>query len=194
MKHPGPPLELLLHRIADTPADFLAEPRLGKKDGVEVAAVAADLCRSLGRAPQTQDLARLHGKLGDKDRNRLAITLIASWLLSEPWFREQSPSLESLLSVLVDGAEELARETPARKFVEDPERREELARFVLARLGYRPAGETVAQAEDRLTGLSAAERTRVLKAARAAEARAKAIREALARKAAQESADKWSRE
>jgi hypothetical protein len=194
MKQSGPPLELLLHRIADTPADFLAEPRLGKKDGVEVAAVVADLCRSLGTRPDTRDLVRLHAKLTDADRNRLAVALIASWLLFDPWFRDQAPSLESLLSVLVDGAEELGRETPARKFVEDPERREELARFVLARLGYRPAGESVAQAEDRLTGLSAAERTRVLKAARAAEERAKAIREALARKAAQESADKWSRE
>jgi len=194
MKLEGPPLEMLLHRIADTPGDFLAEPHIGKKGSVEVAAVVADLCRMLGTTPKSSDLARLEGKRPSKDRNRLAVALVASWLLSDPWFRDQSPSLESVLSLLIDGAEELAAQTPARKFVEDPERREELARFALARLGYRPAGESLAQAEDRLTGLSAAERTRVLKAARAAEERARAIREALAKKAAQESADKWSRE
>jgi hypothetical protein len=80
------------------------------------------------------------------------------------------------------------------KFVTDPERREELARFSLARLGFRPQGETRAQAEDRLSSLSAAERARVLTAARAAEERARAVREALARKAAEESADKYTRE
>ena len=80
------------------------------------------------------------------------------------------------------------------KFVTDVERREELARFALARLGFRPQTETRAQAEDRLSSLSAAERARVLSAARVAEERARAVREALARKAAEESADKYTRE
>jgi hypothetical protein len=83
---------------------------------------------------------------------------------------------------------------PVEKFVSDAERREELARFCLARLGFRPFGETKPQAEDRLTSLSAAERARVLQASRKAEARAREVREALARKAAEESADKYTRE
>ena len=58
----------------------------------------------------------------------------------------------------------------------------------------RPAGESVAQAQDRLTALSSIERNRLLAASRAAEERSRAIREALARKAAQESADKYTRE
>ena len=57
-----------------------------------------------------------------------------------------------------------------------------------------PAGETLAQAQDRLTTLNSAERARVMKAAQAAEQRARQIREELARKAAEESADKWTRE
>ena len=81
-----------------------------------------------------------------------------------------------------------------RGIVTDPDRREELARLALARLGFRPAGETVAQAQDRLTTLNSAERARVMKAAQVAEQRARQIREALARKAAEESADKWTRE
>jgi hypothetical protein len=89
---------------------------------------------------------------------------------------------------------ELAIQCAARKFVADPDRREELARLALARLGFRPAGETLAQAQDRLTTLNSTERARVMKASRAAEERARQIREALVRKAAEESADKFSRE
>jgi hypothetical protein len=96
--------------------------------------------------------------------------------------------------LLGDGASELAAENRADKYRDDPERREELARFALARLDLRPAGESVAQAQDRLTALSSAERKRVLLASRAAEARSREIREALARKAAQEAADKYTRE
>ena len=66
--------------------------------------------------------------------------------------------------------------------------------MALARLGFRPAGETLAQAQDRLTTLNSAERARVMKVAQAAEQRARQIREALTRKAAEESADKWTRE
>jgi hypothetical protein len=65
---------------------------------------------------------------------------------------------------------------------------------VLARLDCRPEGETIAQATDRLSGLSGTERRRLLEASRASEQRARAIREALAKKAAEESADKWTRE
>ena len=70
----------------------------------------------------------------------------------------------------------------------------ELLRLMLADLDRRPAGETPAQAQDRLSSISSLERARVLEAARAAEARAQEIREALRRKAAQEGADKWARE
>ena len=65
---------------------------------------------------------------------------------------------------------------------------------MLARLRFRPQGESVAQATDRLSALSGIERKRLLAASRAAEARARAIREALIRKQAEASADKWSRE
>ncbi len=193
MTREGPPLPALLHRIADTPDDFLAEPRIGTSGLVVVAAVAGDLCRLLGGAPTSADLAVLIGRQ-PADRNPHAVSLILCWLLSDEWFRSARPAPADVLALLAAGAAELAAQTPSRKFVDDPERREELARFALARLGYRPAGESQAQAEDRLTSLSAAERARVMAAARDAEERARAIREALARKAAEESADKWSRE
>lgn len=194
MKHEGPPLEALVRRLAETPRDFLTEPRVGRSGRIVVAAVAADLCRMLGSAPEERELRSLVGTRPKRDRNRLAVALLLCWLLSDDWFRASAPQKAALLSLLLSGSEELAEHTPSRKFVEDPERREELARFALARLDLRPLGETVAQAEDRLTSLSAAERARVMRAARVAEERARKIREALARKAAEESADKWTRE
>lgn len=195
MNHEGPPLESLLRRIAETPGPFLAEPALGRAGSVHVAAVVGDLCRLLGAgAPDAKALAAFAGRTDGNARNTQAVTLLLCWLLAEPWFAGAGLAAAEVLALLDAGAGELARQTPARKFLADPERREELARFALSRLGWRPAGETIAQAEDRLTSLSAAERNRVMEASRAAERRARAIREALARKAAEESADKWTRE
>jgi hypothetical protein len=194
VKDEGPFLETLTRRLAETPEEFLAEPQLAGKGVVDVAAVVGDLCGLLGGSASASELARFAGSDAKRDRNRLAISLLLAWLLWEPWFRQARPPVAALLALLDDGAKELATLTPARKFVTDPDRREELARFALGRLDLRPAGETVAQAQDRLTTLSATERARVLQASRAAEQRARAIREALVRKAAEESADKWTRE
>jgi hypothetical protein len=96
--------------------------------------------------------------------------------------------------LLSNGLLELAKLNKAPQFVTDPDRREELVRMTLNQLGLRPQGETVAQAQDRLITLSTTERQRVLRAARAAEERAREIRTAMATQAAREAADKLSRE
>lgn len=194
MQAEGPILETLTRRLAETPEDFLAEPRIGSSGRVHVAAVVGDLLRSLAANPEAADLAGFEGTDPRRDRNRLSVSLLLCWLLADPWFRQNELSADALLELLEKGSAQLGAQVASRKFVTDPDRREELARFSLARLGYRPAGETLPQAQDRLTSLSSAERARVLQASRAAEQRARAIREALARKAAEESADKFTRE
>jgi len=194
MQQEGPILESLTRRLAETPEDFLTEPRIGETGHTYVAAVVGDLLRWLGRSPEVHQLDAFAGTDVRRDRNRLAITLLLCWLLSDDWFRQTKLEADNVLQVLDAEASELAAQVAARKFVTDPDRREELARVALARLGFRPAGETLAQAQDRLTTLNSAERARVMKAAQAAEQRARQIREALARKAAEESADKWTRE
>jgi hypothetical protein len=194
MQAEGPVLETLTRRLAETPEDFLGEPRIGGAGRVHVAAVAGDLMRSLGLSVEAADLISLEGKDPRSDRNRLAIILLLCWLLSDEWFRHNKLSRAEFLVLLGQGSAQLGTQVGSRKFVTDPDRREELARFSLAWLGYRPAGETIPQAQDRLTSLSSAERARVVQASRAAEERARAIREALTRKAAEESADKFTRE
>jgi|SRR2546422_3196806 len=194
MQQEGPILESLTHRLAETPEDFLAEPRIGQTGRAHVAAVVGDLLRLFGGSPAGDQLEVFAGTDVRRDRNRLAITLLLCWLLSDDWFRNTKVEANDVLQLLGMEASEIAAQVAARKFVTDPERREELARTALARLGFRPAGETLAQAQDRLTTLSSAERARVMKAAQVAEQRARQIREALVRKAAEESADKWTRE
>ena len=194
MENIGPILETLTHRLAETPAEFLGEPRIGAAGNVFVPALVNDLLHLHGARAAGAALARFHGADVKADRNRLALVMIAVWLLADDWFVAAGIAQQEVLKVLDGAVADLAAATPAPRFVADPDRREELARVVLARLNYRPAGETLAQATDRLSGISGTERRRLLEASRAAEQRARAIREALARKAAEESADKWSRE
>lgn len=198
MQREGPILESLTRRLAETPEAFLDEPRIQNRGRIHVAAVVNDLLRllggSLGGSADANQLAPFLGEDVRRDRNRLAIALVGCWLLADDWFVQHRIEASEVLAMLHQVSGELEGQVAARKFVSDPDRREELARVALARLGYRPAGETLAQAQDRLATLNSAERARVMKAAQEAERRARQIREALARKAAEESADKFTRE
>lgn len=195
MNGEGPLLETLTRRLAECPADFLAEPRIGKSGAVHVGAVVSDLIRDLGGAALTpEQAAAFQSKDARKDRNRLSLVLIGCWLLHDEWFRQGERFAGQAYAFLAERLAELAGLVPAPQFVSDPDRREELARLCLSQLGLRPAGETTAQAQDRLTTLNTAERQRVIRAAREAEERVRAIREAMAKKAAEEAADKWTRE
>lgn len=186
----GPPLESLTRRLAECPAEFLAEPRIGNKGTVNVAAVVADLLRELGRNVSPVDLTAFENKYGTQDRNRLRLTLISAWLLHDSYFRQQKEIAEKALDFLSNGLRELAEHTQAQKFVNEPDRREELARLCLRALELRPAGETQAQSQDRLATLNTAERQRVIAAARAAEQRAQEIRRKMAEEAARRAESK----
>lgn len=61
---------------------------------------------------------------------------------------------------------ELIAANPAHKYMQDPDRREELVRVVLAQLNFRPADESIEQATDRLSTISGSERKRLLEASR----------------------------
>ena len=188
----GPSLEPLLQRLSDCPAEFLDVAGKANPSSVDVVAIVCDLMRTLtpDDPPELESshLAAIR-KRTVKGRTLIAITC---WLLSDPWFLGR-PHLSPLMWKL------LASETLARiaglvrpdQFVNDADRREELVRTCLAQLGLRPAGESAAQAADRLTTLDSSERERVLRATAAAERRAREIREAMARNRAQESASRY---
>lgn len=191
---PGPPLERLTRRLAETPAELMAEPRIARSGTVAVAALVNDLLARFGERADLTTLRRFVSDDRRADRNRLAVVMIAIWLLADDWFADSPPNRDAVLMLLDRTADDLARSAPAHAFITDDERREELARSTLAALGILPAGETIAQATDRLSAVSAVERQRLLHASRDAEERARSVREALVSKAAQEAADKWTRE
>jgi len=195
MQREGPPIETLTRRLAECPADFLAAPRIGATGTVNVAAVVSDLLRDLGGAPLSDaQTGPFVSRQARADRNRLGVVLVACWLLHDPWFQRSAQFAGAAGQLLSGGLREAAEATPADQFVSDPDRREELARLCLRDLGLRPAGESLAQAQDRLTTLNAAERRRVVAAARQAEERANAIRAAMRQRAEDEANAKAMRE
>ena len=193
MSGTGPSIEALTHHLAECSADFLEPPRTGRKGKIVVKAVVRDLIDDLGDY-QGRPL-RIDGFSAAKKPNRLRLVLIACWLLHHPAFcgRGKATS-EAALVWLRKGLADLADLVDAERFVDDPDRREELARRCLKALKLLPEGETREQAADRLTTLDSVEQARVVAAARAAERRAREVREAMRRKAAAEAAAKVSRE
>lgn len=194
MNRTGPELQRLTRRLAETPADFLDEPLIQGRGRVAVAALVHDTLRRIGYHTSDEELQRFVGKNASQDRNRLQLVALAVWLLGEDWFNTAKLDGSAVLALLDQSLQPLAEASQANKYVNDSERREEFARYLLARLDYRPAGESLAQATDRLSALSSTERKRLLQESREAERRARAIRDALAKKAAEQSADKWTRE
>ena len=187
-------LDVLLRRLIDTPPDFLDPPRRGREGQLQVAAVVNDVLALYGVGLSATLQASLSGQLAAVSANQLSLAAVLAWLLADEGWQGLDFPREHLLTLFADALPALAAEATVNRYLHGPDRREELVRTAIARLDLLPAGETAAQAADRLASVSSVERRRLLEASRAAEARARAIREALARKAAEESADKWTRE
>jgi hypothetical protein len=193
MSEEGPELAGLLRRLTECPQEFLDEPRIGSSGRIVVGAVVFDLVHDLGWAgPPHVHLP--FGSADPSDRNGLRSVLVACWLLHDPWFRARRDLAARAHAFLVEELPMLALVVDAERFVTDPDRREELVRHCLHKLGLRPRGETEEQANDRRTSLDSVERRSIIEATRAAEERAREVREALAKKAAEEAAAKATRE
>jgi hypothetical protein len=177
----------LLHRLANCPPDFLLGP-----GEINVTALACDHFRALGAAIPRTEQRRFLAELPSEAQRLVSIVL---WLLRDDWLAARPQLAEATWKLLQsDALTQLAKLVRADALVNDPDRREELARLCLKGLGLRPEGESAAQAADRLTTLDSVERERVIRQTRKAEARAREIREAMARKRAEEAAARYSRE
>ena len=187
MTNEGPLLPHLLHRLQTTPPEFLDEPRILDKGNIAARAVVADLCRAISADEMLRmDTSPFIASSG-RERNRMRVILIASWLLYDQWFRK--PDLLGAIQILLkQGLTAISEIVEADQFVSDPDRREELVRYILSQLQLRPQGETVAQAQDRLLTLDSLEQQRVMKASMEAEERARKIREEIKRKLEEEEA------
>ncbi|AKF07018.1 hypothetical protein [Sandaracinus amylolyticus] len=190
----GPDIATLVRRLAETPEDFLAAPRIGASGVIDVAAIVGDVLWEVSGQPMDRSSLTPLDEAHASRANLLRLRAIAAWLFHEPSLRRPELAKAMLAFLLAKELEELATLVDASLFVRDPERREELARRALLALEMVPDGETEAQARDRLSSLDSVERTRVIEAARQAEARARRVRVEMARKAAEEAAAKVSRE
>lgn len=187
MSPEGPEIERLTRRLAECPGEFLATA-----DGApDFIAVVCDHMRRMAtdfppeRSPGLALLRNLN-------HAHLELVAVACWMLHDDWFLDRPDTAPGMWSLFVsDALKRMAELVKPAAFVTDPDRREELARTCLKSLALVPKGETPAQAADRLTALDSVERHRVLKATAAAERRAREIREAMAKKKAQESASRY---
>lgn len=183
----GPEITILHHRLADFPTEWLD----GDLPECFVA-VIHDAVFSRCTDLKASDLEPFRQPVNQYDWYRLSL-LIACFIADDSFAGHDFPAA-SLIGLLTQTARELAEAGPGAIYTSDVDRREEFIRVVLNTIGLRPAGESENQAEDRLQASSSVERRRVLQAARKAEERSRELREALAKKKAQEAADKMMRE
>ncbi|MFI7679002.1 hypothetical protein [Actinophytocola sp. NPDC049390] len=177
------PVARLTRRLADTPQDFLADPA-----SVAVPAVVSDVLLMAGGRPlDAREAERFEA---DEPRWR-RVLLVACWLLADPDLLGRGPAV---LTRWLTAPEllKLSRLVDPARFVQDPDRREELARLALRALSLSPAGESAEQAADRLSTVDSVRRQEVLVAARAAEERAAAVRKAMEEQRAKEAAARYS--
>lgn len=184
-------VEELVRRLIEIPADFLAEPVVQGRGRVEVAAVVNDLFVAEGCDGLDDTQAEALAGRDRTQRNWLQTVLIATWMLQPVVHDDTAPAVLEFMMTDLAGLAELV---DAPRLVDDPDRREELVRLGLRRLDVLPAGETAAQAADRLATLDSVNQQRVMAQAREAEERARAVREALVAKRAAEAAAKATRE
>ena len=193
---PLPPLAEFLRWLADMPAAFQAEPA-GFKGGVaRVDAVVADLAETLLGTPPPAGLleACVPARTDRAERNRLRWVLAACHLVWHPELRRRKVAPEALRQLLATDLAALATVESVESLWAEEERREELVRLALRALGLRLPGESEREAEDRLTQVDSVERRRVVREAAERERRAREVREALARKAAEEAAARYGGE
>lgn len=189
---PEPRLEALLRRLSDCPAEFLLDLPADEASIVVPSAVVADALAAFGAALAPAEAKEL-APSGKAARRRACLTMVGAWLLADEAFSGlpgSGPKAKAFLLSLGP----LSEISEPSQFVTDPDRREELARLALRALGLHPAGETAVQAEDRLAALDSIETRRTAQEAKAAQERARAVMEAMQKKAAAEAAAKGSRE
>ncbi|CAM3391484.1 hypothetical protein KIPE111705_06095 [Kibdelosporangium persicum] len=174
-------LSRLTRRLSETPNDFFSEH-------ASVAAVLSDVLTAAGRPGlNAQSAERFHSM----DARWRQLVLISCWLLADEPFREVMDRAR-VLEFMTGTLPPLAGLVEPRRFVTDPDRREELARLAMLALEVMPEGETAKQAADRLATVDSVRRYEVLEATKAAEQRAAAVRKAMEAERAREAAARYS--
>lgn len=199
-----PPLAEFLRWINEMPAAFQEQPA-GFSDGkLSVRAVVADLHETLFRQRPDDEFLRAFVSATNSrvERNRLRWVLAACHVFWHPFIRISEPPPRSVRKLFIQDLPELASIVPMENLISEQDRREELARRVLAAAELHFPNESPVEFKDRLAQVDSIEIQRVIVEAAGKEKRARAdrarrekeVREEMARKAAAEAAAKASRE
>ena len=180
--------------MAEMPSAFLESP--WGDPGVEVEAVVADLFESAyGTRPSLALRRACAPCAGDAAGiNHARWILVASHLLWHAALRTKRRRAGDIERFLVKELAEVAAVVDVERARDDEERAEELIRRALRALKQSLPGESKGDAADRLKQVDVVERHRVLEQAELRAARAREVRAAMRRKAAEEAAAKMCRE
>ncbi len=199
-----PSLAEMLRWIAEIPAAFSEDPINFPNGKISVRAVVCDLYETiLAQRPDESLLQAFNAvELNKLERNRLRWVLAACWVFWHPFFRQKPFDPKKFRQLMVLDLSDLAAVMPVENLQTDQDRREELARVVLATADSVFSDETEDDFRDRLTQVDSIESHRVIALAKTKEKKAredrakreKEVREEMARKAAAEAAAKESRE
>jgi len=197
----GPSLHEIMHHVSSIPSVFFISPMDSIYGGsnrmeINIPAIISDLIFDMGGdipSPQSLSFFLKHPK--NTNLNFLRITAICCYIFTYDWFILNGISTSKVLLFLRDNKLiDLAEIVDYNEFIQDMERREEIVRFCLDGIDLFPKGENKIIAKDRLTTLDSIERKRIIEKSRKAQERSRQLREAMARKRAQEAASKMTRE
>ncbi len=188
-------LYALLYHLKACPDAFLQRPAARPGGGLHTDALLADAYRKVyggfraSRAdlPAVPDLKRL-------EENHLVSISVACWLFSHSAFAGQPALLPGLDHFLFAVLPPVCRHVKPQDWLEDEDRAEEFVRLALRSCDLLPAGETPAEAADRLDALSTLKRLAVLRQTNESLERARAIRQKMAEEKAREAANVYGRE
>lgn len=187
-------LYALLRHLKNCPNDFL-EPgqQAGAKPVTE--ALVYDLFRNvMGNLTASKDtLPDIISSLWAKDENVYKSINIGVWFLTQPLFTQPS-RVDGIRIFLFDRLPQLCQYVKYQQWIDDEDRAEEFVREALQCCNLFVDGETLAEAQDKLEGLSTIKRQRVLEETNESTERMRAIRQAMAEKKAREAANVYGRE
>ena len=191
----GPPLAVLVHRLAQAPTDLL-DPQ------VLPAPALGDLAAALaGAVLDRSTFAALAADL-PAGSERAGLALLTAWLLADEAVRADAGTRAAaaaaggpswlLLRAVERVPRVLAGLRPPREWTAQVETREELARAVLAVCGLRAAGEDEHRAVDAWAAVSTAHRREVFAQMQAEQRRAEELAARLAEQRAKEAAAQYA--
>lgn len=189
----GPTIEALTRRLTECPPPFLMTPRMGRMGDIHVGAVVHDLLRAHGYVTRRGDLDSFRN-INAQQQNWLQLVLVACWLAHDPALRAIDGLASPMLRWLTTGVREVSKMVAAPQFVNNPDRREELARLLMQATGLLPEDETEEQFLDRLSTVDTIERAHIMAETRAKRERAEQLRKQMAEERARQAAAKYSRE